>query len=181
MVVIIFMGLPGTGKTTLALKLFNELKNAIYLSTDTIRKTIFSHFIELNIKDELYDMKNVDTVYNVINYLIEQIYNFYAYIIVDATFHLEKRRINLINKLNDLSQTYYLFNTVVNNEIIKKRMDERKNKTLESDALYAQYLKLKKEWEPIDSTKLNLNFYEIDTNNKIIDNLNTILTILGLN
>jgi predicted kinase len=163
MIVVIVMGLPGTGKSTLATMLDQNISNCIYLCTDELRKALFSHFVDSNKSDEIYREYNIELVYNTLVFILEKFRTVVDHFIIDATYHKASRREKLIRTLKKWDIKYHFFNTLVEEEIIKKRMQQRGADSL-SDARFAEYLRLKGEWEEITDL---IHYSEIDTSKPV--------------
>ncbi|MGI8831838.1 MAG: AAA family ATPase [Nitrososphaeraceae archaeon] len=81
--IIVICGLPGVGKTTLA-KEIAPLINAVILSTDKIRKELFSK--------PMYGRRERRLIYDVLILLAKYLHNAGINCILDATFTIERSR-----------------------------------------------------------------------------------------
>jgi predicted kinase len=163
MVVIIIMGLPGTGKSTLASMLHQDLQDCVYFSTDETRKILFSHFAVSSRAKEIYEEHNIELVYNTLLLMVRKFRMKIDHIIIDATYHKALRRDKLIGSLEKWNIGYHFFVMMVGDELIKERMQQR-GMNSSSDARYAEYLRLKAEWDPFDDFS---NVTVIDTSSPV--------------
>ena len=152
MKVLTFMGLPGVGKSSLATIIHNRL-NSVYLSTDWIRHKLFQHYYDQNRVPELYTDELRDVVYNAILTFIELARDSVAYFIIDATFDTMLRRSQLFTFLENNEIQAYHFWISCSDDTVKRRILKRTRDDSLSDARFAEYLKLKKTHDPIQSNE----------------------------
>lgn len=135
---LVFCGLPGTGKTTVA-NIIAKKFGIVVISTDYIRKRIF--------EKPTYQKFEKEIIYKVMLLLAEHLSKS-GTCILDAVFTKGKNRnaVKEMAKKNDTQVCFIEF--VCDEDIIFKRIAGKKRKL--SDADYGIYLKLKKEYEPIE-------------------------------
>jgi predicted kinase len=137
---ILFCGLPGVGKTSLANKL-GSLINAIVLSTDKIRKELIS--------EPTYTKEEKKLIYDVMLLVARYLHNEAGVnCILDATFNTEESRRTAIEKLaNVSSEQIYIVECVCPEDIVISRLKARKGDY--SDADIDIYRKMKQLYEPV--------------------------------
>jgi predicted kinase len=140
LLIILFCGLPGVGKTTLADELA-PLINAIVLSTDKIRKELIS--------EPTYTKEEKQLIYDVILLVARYLHNATGVnCILDATFNTEESRRTARKKLaNIASDQIYIVECVCPEDIVISRLKARKGDY--SDADIDIYRKMKQVYEPV--------------------------------
>ncbi|MDI6806284.1 MAG: AAA family ATPase [Candidatus Aenigmarchaeota archaeon] len=134
---LVFCGLPGTGKTTVANIVAKKL-GGVVISTDYIRKKLF--------KKPTYQDWEKELVYKAMCLLAEYLSKINI-CILDATFTKEQYR-NAIKEVAKRNKVpIYFIEFVCNEKTILQRIAGKKRKL--SDADYRMHLKLKEEYEPI--------------------------------
>lgn len=138
--IILFCGLPGVGKTRLANELA-PLINAIVLSTDKIRKEL--------ITKPTYTKEEKELIYDVMLLVARYLHNEGGTnCILDATFNTEESRKNARKKLAGISpEQIYIVECTCPESIIISRLKERKGDF--SDADINIYRKMKQQYEPV--------------------------------
>jgi predicted kinase len=157
---IVITGLPGTGKTTIAEELAKEI-DAIVFSTDKIRKKIF--------QKPVYNEEDKKIVYNQLFLETNKYLAKGKNVILDGTFYTKSLRQRAKEVGKSLSNNVYFIYCETPEEILKKRIENRKDKY--SDADYGVYLKMKKIFEEFED-----DFIKIDTSNPVSTNVNIIKT-----
>ena len=155
---VVVAGLPGVGKTTIAEALAKEI-DAVVFSTDKIRKMIF--------EKPIYNEEDKRVVYTE---LFSQAGKYLAKgknVILDGTFYTKilRKRAKEIGK--SLNKNVYFVYCDTPEDLLKERINERKDKY--SDADYGVYLKMKKIFEQFEE-----DFIFIDTSNPVNKNINII-------
>ncbi len=158
MPLIFILGLPGTGKSYLALALVKYLQTTpIYLNTDIIRRKLFNfsqHRYE-SFGADIYSEENRQLVYNMLHFICELLLQKNHLVIVEGTFNQNIQRKPFYNLCEELNQKITIIRTVCSDKIVKKRIEERKKEINElSDADYSIYLEFKKRFEPLDREHL---------------------------
>jgi predicted kinase len=138
--IVLFCGLPGVGKTSLANELA-PLINAIVLSTDKIRKEVISKPTYTNEEKRL--------IYDVMLLVARYLHDAAGInCILDATFNTEKSRRTAIEKLvNVSSDQIYIVECICPEDVVITRLKARKGDY--SDADIDIYRKMKQLYEPV--------------------------------
>ena len=138
--IILFCGLPGVGKTSLAKELA-PLINAVVLSTDKLRKEL--------IPNPTYTKEEKELIYDVMLLVARYLHNAAGVnCILDATFNTEKSRENARKKLGNISpDQIYIIECSCPEDIIISRLKARKGDY--SDADIDIYRKMKQVYEPV--------------------------------
>ncbi len=157
--ILIFFGLPATGKTYLSEKAAKEF-DAVHLNTDIIRKKI-------NLQGE-YDSKSKQIVYD---HLLQEMVNFVRKnqnVIVDGTFQKEKNRKQFSLEAKKLKQKLYFIELRANEETVRERMkSDRKH----SEADFKVYQKIKRSFEDMSEPHLILSTDSDQTANELINKI----------
>ena len=138
--IVLFCGLPGVGKTSLANELA-PLINAIVLSTDKIRKEVISK--------PTYTKEEKGLIYDVMLLVARYLHDAAGInCILDATFNTEKSRRTAIEKLvNVSSDQIYIVECICPEDVVITRLKARKGDY--SDADIDIYRKMKQLYEPV--------------------------------
>lgn len=154
-------GLPGTGKTYLALNLIESLlHHYIYLSTDNIRRNLFdfSHHQYVPFGDKLYTQEKRDLVYNALYLITDILLTQQLSVIVDGTFYSQTKRQPLFTICQRLNQKLIIIKTICSEDKIKQRIQGRKTQVENtSDADFNIYMEIKERFEPIIPPHLEIN------------------------
>ncbi|MBN3520412.1 ATP-binding protein [Algoriphagus lutimaris] len=137
MLLIMVMGLPGSGKSYFASKLSAQLK-AVHLENDVIRKELH--------KMGSYSKEDKMEVYRELCRRTEALVLEEKSVVVDATFQLKEYR-ELIYQLSSRYEVPLSTILVEANESLVKKRLKKPRKT--SEANYEVYLKLKKDFDPV--------------------------------
>ncbi len=132
-------GLPGTGKTTVAGELAS-LTGGIVLRTDEIRKQITS--------DPKYTPEEKGRVYDAMLRTAGSMLRAGAVVILDATFHLRKEREAAKEVAEKAGKRLALIEVKCSEEKVMEHLGKRHGDA--SDADFSVYLKIRREWEPVD-------------------------------
>jgi predicted kinase len=161
MTLIMILGLPGTGKTSLAKELSRSLSNSpIYLSTDIVRRNLFdfSHHHYVPFGDKLYTEEKRNLVYNALYLIVDILLSQKHSVIVDATFYSQVKRQPLIKICQRLNQKLKVIKTTCSEDIIKQRIQKRKKQDNNaSDADFNIYLEIKERFEPVKTPHFEVN------------------------
>lgn len=164
MLIILFCGLPGVGKTRLANELA-PLINAVVLSTDKIRKELIS--------TPTYKKEEKALIYNVMLLMAKYFHNsaVSANCILDATFNTEHSRDAARKKLASVvpAERIYIVECICPEDIVISRLKARKGDY--SDADIEIYKRMKQLYEPV---KENERHIIIDTSQDLQVNVEEI-------
>lgn len=139
---IVFCGLPATGKTTLAAKLAKKT-GATILRTDVIRK-------EIIMAEPKYTEEEKELVYAEMFSRAQKLLSAGKNVILDANFYKKSQRCNAKSIAERAKTKFFLVECVLPEEEVRKRMNLRKAAKDESDANIMEiYYKIKAAWEPI--------------------------------
>jgi len=157
---IVVAGLPGTGKTTIAEALAKEI-DAVVFSTDKIRKMIFEM--------PIYNEEDKRVVYTELFSQTEKYLTKGKNVILDGTFYTKELREKAKEVGKSFCEKVYFVYCETPEELLKKRIDKRKDKFSEAD--YSVYLKMKKVFEEFEEDVII-----IDTSNTVNTNVDIITT-----
>jgi predicted kinase len=145
--IILFCGLPGVGKTSLANQLA-PLINAIVLSTDKIRKELISK--------PTYTKEEKRLIYDVMLLVARYLHDAAGInCILDATFSTEKSRGTAIEKLvNVSSEQIYIVECICPEDVVITRLKARRGDY--SDADIDIYRKMKQLYEPVKQSEKHI-------------------------
>jgi predicted kinase len=144
--IILFCGLPGVGKTTLARSVASRT-GANILSSDKIRKEL--------IKYPAYTRAEGRLVYDVLILLAKYLTAAGIDCILDATFNRERSRKEVENKLGSNNVQLYVIECTCPEDVVLERLKNRRNDY--SDAGHAIYSKMKSIYEPVQGQRLDVN------------------------
>ena len=144
--IILFCGLPGVGKSTLARSVACRTGASI-LSSDKIRKEL--------IRYPTYTRTEGRLVYDVLMLLTKYLTADGIDCILDATFNRERSRMEVENKLGSNNVQLYVIECTCPEEIVLARLRNRKNDF--SDADYSVYSKMKGIYEPVQGKHLDID------------------------
>ena len=144
--IILFCGLPGVGKSTLARSVACRTGASI-LSSDKIRKEL--------IRYPTYTRTEGRLVYDVLMLLTKYLTAAGIDCILDATFNRERSRMEVENKLLSNNVQLYVIECNCPEEIVLERLRNRKNDF--SDADYSVYSKMKGIYEPVQGKHLDID------------------------
>lgn len=145
-IVILFCGLPGAGKTTLARSVASRT-GATILSSDKVRKEL--------IKYPTYTRAEGRLIYDVLMLLTKYLTDAGIDCIVDATFNRERSRKEVENRLRSNNVQLYVIECTCPEEVVLERLRNRKNDF--SDAGYSVYSKMKSIYEPVQGRHLGID------------------------
>lgn len=136
-ILIVIFGLPGTGKTTFATLLSNQL-GITHFNTDIIRSLLG--------KSQQYDEENKAFIYDGMLNRTRLEFEKGKSVIVDATFYKEELR----KRFKDLAQEYDVsvkwIEVCAGEDVVKKRVSTKRRY---SEADYAVYQMIKSQFEPM--------------------------------
>jgi predicted kinase len=135
---VLFCGLPGVGKTTLAKELAPLIDSEV-LSTDKIRKELISN--------PTYAKEEKELVYNVMFLLARYLHQAGKNTIFDATFNTEKSRNEARDKIGIDRAQFHTVECVCPEDVVFSRLRSRKGDY--SDADVSIYMQMKEVYEPV--------------------------------
>jgi predicted kinase len=141
-IILLFCGLPGVGKTTLARSVASRIGASI-LSSDKIRKELIRYPTYTRVEGRL--------IYDVLMLLTKYLTAAGIDCILDATFNRERSRKEVKRLCSNDVQLYMIECTCTEN-VILERLRNRKNNF--SDADYSVYSKMKSIYEPVQESHL---------------------------
>ena len=141
---IIITGLPGTGKTTVALALAEKLI-AEHLNTDMIR-------MEMGLRGQ-YDQETKERVYKVLLERASKAIKERRSVVVDGTFYQSKLRAKFKRLASRLGVSIYWVELWAKPEVIRKRVGKKR---MYSEADFKVHLQVKAMYEPILDSHLRL-------------------------
>lgn len=159
---VIVLGLPGSGKSYFSIRLAKRLE-ADYLSSDQLR-------LELQKQGQYSDSDKV-RVYELMMKRMSESLNKGKIVVLDATFNLQKTRIEFIKQSEKLNSHCYLIRIEANESDIKERLKKSRPFT---EADYSVYKKVKKEFENVGYRHLILNSSEEGIEEMLLKALNYI-------
>jgi predicted kinase len=142
-VIILFCGLPGVGKTTLA-RSVASLIDASLLSSDKIRKEMIDY--------PTYSSSERRLVYVVLIMLAKYLSGAGVDCILDATFNRERSRSEVREKLSQNDVRLFVIECICPEDVIIRRLRERRHDY--SDADFSIYAKMKNIYEPVQGEHL---------------------------
>lgn len=143
--IVIVMGLPGSGKSYFAILLAQKL-NAKYLSSDGVRNA-------LNMRGQ-YSLSEKLHVYEWLADLTEGALDEKESVVVDATFYLKSTRILFLDIAERRKINIKFIFIESSKSLIKQRLAKRRG---ESEANYLVYKKIRGEFEEMTIPCLHLN------------------------
>jgi uncharacterized protein len=156
--IIMMSGFSGSGKSFIGKRL-SEFFNMDYLTTDDIRKKLFSIPKDKKcIVEEgtcMYTVDNRYKVYDEMFKLGKKAIESGKSVVIDGTFLKEELRQNLYSTFEGYN--IFILNVKIEDDIAKKRIEKRaKEKNNPSDAHWDVYLKQKENFEEIKEFKDNI-------------------------
>jgi len=164
--VLIVMGRPATGKSTLAKQLSREL-NIDRFSSDHIRKTIadlpLTRRPEPETREKLYSREMSAKTYRRLQQEAQSSVAAHRSLVLDATYSKKEGRNALIKFLQSYSCNYYFIEACASDVTIKKRLKDREkaDKSI-SDARLEDFEKLDRYYEPPQEIR-SKHLIKIDT------------------
>ena len=176
--IIVFLGLPGTGKTFLSQKILEKIP-AVYLASDIVRKKLLKldpkkHYYAEFEKGIYSSEITLNTYKKLVDIAIEEV-SYGRDVILDATFRKKEYRELLIKKLKDVKAKIYWIWCKADDKVVKERIFKRKTEKTYSDALWDIYLSQKQKFEIPEECKPLL---VLDTSNFVENLLNKIFKFL---
>lgn len=141
--VVAVFGLPGSGKSFFAVR-FSNLIQAVYVSSDQLRKKMF--------ENRTYKEEEKLLVYRKILLLVHHLLSQDKNVVLDATFYKSEIRTYFQKEITGKAKLLFI-EVRADEELIRERL---KRKRQESEADYKVYQKIKKAWEPMEEDHLVL-------------------------
>jgi predicted kinase len=134
--IVIVFGLPGSGKSYFASQLANSI-NARYVNSDQLRKKMF--------ESRTYSEEEKLSVYEEMLSIVKGLLAEYKNVVLDATFYKDEVRTKFLKELTGKAEIFFI-EVWADESLIKERL---KQKRPDSEADFATYEKVKKQWEPM--------------------------------
>jgi len=143
--IVVVFGLPGSGKTFFADKLAKRLTGT-HISSDEVRN-------EMGQRGR-YDLRSKEIIYTgMLNRTALELRRRSA-VVLDATFYLERFRAQFISLAAQSHVPVYFIEIKAQESVIRERLQQRRP---DSEADYAAYLQVKREFEPLAESHLVLH------------------------
>ncbi len=143
---IIVCGLPGTGKSTLALALAAKLDGE-HISSDIIRRKM--------LEERTYSEQEKYRVYERMVAEAEALLKKGKSVVADATFYRKRTRQQMLDAARRCGKKVLIVECVLDEETIEERMEIRRaGRESESEADFSVYLKVKALFEPVSEEHL---------------------------
>lgn len=142
--IVIIIGLPGTGKTTFSKALAQEI-GAIHLNTDILRD-------ELDLRGQ-YDRNTKLLIYELLQAKVAQAINAKKDIIVDGTFYKKILRDDYFELAHKNQVPIYWIELKATEDCIRSRVAKKR---IYSEADFQVYLKVKAKFEPMEEDHLQV-------------------------
>ena len=152
--VVIVFGLPGTGKSYFASRLA-EYINAEYINSDRLRKELFP--------ERTYSDKEKDRIYGEMLEKTKRVINENTNVVLDATFYKNDIRNRLREEIRNNAEVSFIEIRAAE-DVIRQRLQKERPY---SEADFAVYELIKRQWEPLNAPHLILNSTD--------DNINVML------
>lgn len=170
--IILIIGLPGSGKTTLS-KILSNKYNIPYFSTEEIRAELLKIVNVANDCD--FTEEQAKTVYEIIVNKVQDALIESNYVIVEGVFRYKQQRQMIYNIQNARTHCFYIY---CEENITIKRLKFRKMCHTISPAGVITYKKIKRQYEfPCK----NENFITIDNSNSIEKSIENIINNIRIN
>lgn len=148
---IVFYGLPGTGKTYLAART-RDWTNTAHVRSDIIRRVLADASLDehhyAGFGADLYTAEMSKKVYDYLRSQAKAYLSQNQSLIVDATFHKEKDRVEMKKVADDLGVDVHFIRCQASDEKVKEWIERRKGIDLQSDATWEIYERMKTSFEP---------------------------------
>lgn len=152
--VVIVMGLPGSGKSYFAIRL-TQMLNAKYISSDRIRKEMYI--------TPAYSFESKALVYDEMLRRAIVAAKHGKEAVLDATFYSNDLRQKFINAVHELTDVFWI-EIIADENLVKKRLMQSRE---DSDANFDVYQILKSKCEPFSDNRLVLK----STNDNVLNML----------
>ncbi|MCG3220258.1 MAG: ATP-binding protein [Candidatus Heimdallarchaeota archaeon] len=173
--VILLVGLPGTGKSTLARKIARRYRIE-HISTDSVRKRIFKDVRGDSFGRGSYSVRQRMVVYDTIYYVVYTLLKHGVGCVLDGTFYQERLR-SKVKRISERFEAKFLMVIVTCPEsLIRRRFEERakRNRKTLSDADSKVYEKFRDMFEPTKLDHIEVNM--ATDHNKILEMISNALS-----
>ncbi len=182
--VLVLMGLPGSGKSTVARELVKRHPQFTWLDTDQIRRFVFvEYFDEDGNPDPLIYEDRMKTVnYQVLLLLTRYLLDCGRDVVIEGVFNSNTLREKIFHVVRELRSNIKFVELEIDDEVAKERLTERIRLSPSrriSDADFSVYLKLKKSRE-MPSSLIRDYFYCVDATKDLDDIVHEIEQLLDL-
>ncbi|MGZ8553588.1 MAG: AAA family ATPase [Chitinophagaceae bacterium] len=160
--IIIVMGLPGSGKSFFATRLATAI-NADYISSDRQRKKM--------IANRTYSANEKELVYNEMLMQMRQAIKQNRNLVLDATFHKNETRNKFKEEAGNTDEIIFI-EIIANETLVKERLRATRE---DSEADFAVHQMIQQEWQPMKQLHLTLQ----STNDNIEDMLEKTIEYLN--
>lgn len=155
--VVLIIGLPGTGKTTLANRLSRLLQWEV-VSTEVVRAQLFGEKIVLEDRD--FSPEELNGTYAEVCRIVDMILQRGGGVIVDGVFRSHLQRQQVIDVVSKHDTPWLGILTRCDEQTVIERLRLRKKMGSISPGGEIAYSRLKHEFDPVDES-----FLKIDTGN----------------
>ena len=145
---VIILGLPGTGKTTVAEELSQAI-GAVVLSTDELRKR--------TLKELGYTERKKKRVYDEMFRIAGEQLKENKNVILDATFFRKELRKKAFSVAEENDSRPFILEVICDEEIVKSRMEKRTHEEGYSEADYRVYRIIRNKFDPVTEDHLSLD------------------------
>ncbi|HOY07244.1 MAG TPA: AAA family ATPase [Saprospiraceae bacterium] len=142
---LLFTGLPGSGKTTLA-RAYAASCNAVHFNSDTLRQ-------EMGLKGK-YGPQDKEKVYDALLHRTKDSLQSGKTVVVDSTFYKESIRAPFRRIALALNVPIYWIEVVAQEEVIRERLQHPRP---DSEADFSIYQKIRDAYEPLSEPHLTLH------------------------
>ncbi len=158
---ILICGLPGTGKSTIAMRLAGRLRASL-LRTDVVRKRLFP--------SPTYTEEEKELVYKVTFLIAEYLLRAGVCVIIDGTFYRRSLRRMVYQVAERAGVRTVVIECTAPEQVVRRRMERRRGRNLPTDADFTVYLRIREQWEPLQRERI-----VVDTSKSISQNLGEIM------
>lgn len=168
--IVLLIGLPGSGKTTVAKEVAESLQ-AIVLTTEVIHAQMLSE--NSIVEDRDFTPSELDLIYKVITILTHYLILAGKNVVVDGVFRSKQQRETIRNIASDLGVGLLPIHVTCSEAAILTRLTERKNSGTMSPSGQVGYRKVKREFEDADNSYFYIDTTNNDIRSQISNTLNT--------
>ncbi len=150
-VIVVIVGLPGTGKSTLARSIARKRANFAHIASDKIRKSLLEPLLTQSGKlpEEGYRGDVSDLVYQTLAETAILLSRLGRSVIVDATFHRRSRRNEFASRMHMAGLKVKWIVTTLSKDRVVARLSRRRPNRRSSDANVDVFEVVSKQWEDL--------------------------------